>query len=128
MIHGKIFIATHTIVLISFPLIMSEKYKFYLFENFEMTKHCFIKEQHIVQALQRSRQDLHYTVHELNRWIYTSRDSLPALGSDTQQEHYQNVKTPFFFTLRLLNERYQHLRNILIWRDFPALYPKTKEN
>ena len=34
MIHGKIFIATHTIVLISFPLIMSEKYKFYLgFEN-----------------------------------------------------------------------------------------------
>ena len=126
MFRENIFVATHTIMFMSLPIIMSERYSFYLFENVEMTKDCFIKELHMVKVLQLIRHHLHYQAYELNPWKYKDNDSHPALVSNSKQCHYRNVKKRFVITLNLLYDRY-HSREILIWSNFYSRYLKDAE-
>ena len=116
----KFFIATQTIVLISLPVMMSEKYSFYMFENFELTKDCFIKELHIVKLLQLSRKTLRYKRNKLNHSMYKHYDSQSVLISNAQQHHDRNVKKLLLFTFSSLYKGYQ-LEQISIRNNFHSL-------
>ena len=58
--------------------ITKNKYTYLLFENFEMTKQCFINEQKIISVLQVIRKTLHYKSNELNHYKNNKKPSLAA--------------------------------------------------
>ena len=106
---------------------MSEKYSFYMFENFELTKDCFIKELHIVKLLQLSRKTLRYKRNKLNHSMYKHYDSQSVLIYNAQQHHDRNVKKLLLFTFSSLYKGYQ-LEQISIRNNFHSLHPKAKDN
>ena len=126
MTRKNIFIFAETIALISLPVIISEKYEYYLFENFEMTKDCFIKEQGINKALQINRQNLYHKMEALSHSIYISQEPSSAIGSNTQKLHAQNVHDKSKFTFKLMFNKYQ-FRKLSIWSNFYSLYLKVKD-
>ena len=126
MTRETVVIITKTIVLISLPIIMSEKYSFYFFDNFEMTKDCFIKEQNIVKGLRLSRETLHYNVHKLNRVIYNYYNLSSIMACNTQRTHNKNLKKELHFTLTLLYRRY-NFGKITVWSNIHHLYLKMKD-
>ena len=126
MTRKNIFIFAETIALISLPVIISEKYEYYLFENFEMTKDCFIKEQGINKALQINRQNLYHKMEALSHSIYISQEPSSAIGSNTQKLHAQNFHDKLKFTFRLMFNKYQ-FRKLSIWSNFYSLYLKVKD-
>ena len=107
----KRLLATYTIVFISLPMVISEKYTFYLFENFEMTKDCFIKERHIVKVLQLSRQNLYYKVYQLSRRIYKNHASQSAFIFNTKHNYDRSIEKTSRFKFKLLYDGY-HLRKV----------------
>ena len=127
MTRKNIFIFAETIALISLPVIISEKYEYYLFENFEMTKDCFIKEQGINKALQINRQNLYHKMEALSHSIYISQEPSSAIGSNTQKFHAQNFHDKLKFTFRLMFNKYQ-FRKLSIWSNFYSLYLKVKDD
>ena len=127
MMSKNIFIFAQTVVLISLPVIFSEKYQYYLFENFEMTKDCFIKEQGINKALQINRQNLHHKIDTLNQRIYIDQQPSSTIGSNTQKRYTQNFHDKLKFTWRLIYNRYQ-FRKLSVWSNFHSLYHKVKDN
>ena len=127
MTRKNIFIFAETIALISLPVIISEKYEYYLFENFEMTKDCFIKEQGINEALQINRQNLYHKMEALSHSIYISQEPSSAIGSNTQKLHAQNFHDKLKFTFRLMFNKYQ-FRKLSIWSNFYSLYLKVKDD
>ena len=120
MVRENIFIFAQTIVLISLPVIISEKYEYYLFENFEMTKDCFIKEQGINKALQINRQNLYHKMKALSHRIYINQEPSSAIGSNTQKLYAQNFHDKSKFTLRLMYNKYQ-LRKLLCFMQLCKL-------
>ena len=126
MMGKNIFIFAQTIVLISLPVIISEKYEYYLFENFEMTKDCFIKEQGINKALQINRQNLYHKMDALSHRIYINQEPSSAIGSNTQKLHAQNFHDKLKFTFRLMFNKYQ-FRKLSIWSNFYSLYLKVQD-
>ena len=128
MMSKNIFIFAKTVVLISLlPVIISEKYQYYLFENFEMTKDCFIKEQGINKVLRVNRQNLHHKMDALSQRIYIDPEPSSTVGSNTQKLHAQNFHDKLKFTLRLMYNRYQ-FRKLSVWSNFHSLYLKVKNN
>ena len=127
MTRQTIVIITKTIMLISFPIITSEKYSFYFFENFEMTKDCFVKEQGINKALQINRQNLLHKMDALSQRIYIDQEPSSIIGSNTQKLYSQNFHDKLEFTLRLMYNRYQ-FRTLSVWSNFHSLYIKVKDN
>ena len=128
MMSKNIFIFAKTVVLISLlPVIISEKYQYYLFENFEMTKNCFVKEQGINKALQINRQNLHHKMDALSQRIYIDQEPSSIIGSNTQKLYSQNFHDKLEFTLRLMYNRYQ-FRTLSVWSNFHSLYIKVKDN
>ena len=127
MMRKNIVIFAKTIALISLPVIISEKYEYYLFENFEMTKDCFIKEQGINEALQINRQNLYHKMEALSQRIYINQEPSSAIGSNTQKLHAQNFHDKLKFTLRLMYNRYQ-FRKLSVWIIFYLSYLKVKDN
>ena len=128
MMSKNIFIFAKTVVLISLlPVIISEKYQYYLFENFEMTKDCFVKEQGINKALQMNRQNLLHKMDALSQRIYIDQEPSSIIGSNTQKLYSQNFHDKLEFTLRLMYNRYQ-FRTLSVWSNFHSLYIKVKDN
>ena len=128
MMSKHIFIFAKTVVLISLlPVIISEKYQYYLFENFEMTKDCFVKEQGINKALQMNRQNLLHKMDALSQRIYIDQEPSSIIGSNTQKLYSQNFHDKLEFTLRLMYNRYQ-FRTLSVWSNFHSLYIKVKDN
>ena len=128
MMSKSIFIFAKTVVLISLlPVIISEKYQYYLFENFEMTKNCFVKEQGINKALQINRQNLHHKMDALSQRIYIDQAPSSAIGFNSQKLYSQNFHDKLKFTLRLMYNRYQ-FRTLSVWSNFHSLYIKVKDN
>ena len=128
MMSKSIFIFAKTVVLISLlPVIISEKYQYYLFENFEMTKDCFVKEQGINKALQMNRQNLLHKMDALSQRIYIDQEPSSIIGSNTQKLYSQNFHDKLEFTLRLMYNRYQ-FRTLSVWSNFHSLYIKVKDN
>lgn len=57
-------------VILLFPLsIKSSRYEYLLFENFEVTKTAFIKEQRLVKSLQMMRNDISKRISRINSTI-----------------------------------------------------------
>ena len=128
MMSKNIFIFAKTVVLISLlPVIISEKYQYYLFENFEMTKDCFVKEQGINKALQINRQNLLHKMDALSQRIYIDQEPSSIIGSNTHKLYSQNFHDKLEFTLRLMYNRYQ-FRTLSVWSNFHSLYIKVKDN
>ena len=75
-------ILTTAVFLLPF-MVMCSRYDYELFENFEMTKESFIKEQNIVRKLENIRQNLHQKRYEIARYLnYFS--VFPAGEKDTK--------------------------------------------
>ena len=127
MVVKVIYIVTYTIMLISFPVTISQKYSYYLFENFEMTKACFVEEQGIIKELQISRRKLHRIIDELGFRIHTNHESSDAPGYNTQKNYDPNSRNRLSFILRILYNEY-HLNKISISTYFHSLYHKVKHN
>ena len=66
--------------------ITNDKYTYLLFENFEMTKQCFINEQKIISVLQLIRKTLHYKLNELN---HCKNNKAPSITGSKKHKTYE---------------------------------------
>ena len=95
--------------------ITSDKYSYLLFENFEMTKESFKKEQKVFTALQVNRKNLHYELDELNRW---TAEKLPCIvGRNLQKRNEQTLENCFHISIKYRISTY-YFRKKLLLNDF----------
>ena len=127
MICTNIFIFAQTVVLSSLPVIISEKYQYYIFENFEMTRDCFVKEQGMNKALQINLQNLYHKMDELTNRIYTKQEPSSSIGSNTNKIYAQNFHKNLIFTFKLIYNN-SNLRKRSVWIYFHSLYHNVKDN
>ena len=124
MMCENIFIFAYTVVLSSLPLTMSEKYQYYIFENFEMTKYCFIKEQGMNKALQINLRNLHHKMDELTHRLYSKQEPSSAIGSNERDIHSHNFPERLKFAFRSIYNN-SKLRKLSVWIYFHSLYCST---
>ena len=80
--------------------ITNDKYNYLLFENFEMTKQCFINEQKIISVLRVIKKSLRYKLNELNYWENNKAPSL--VGLDKQQIYKREFRSRMHITLNYI--------------------------
>ena len=95
--------------------ITSDKYSYLLFENFEMTKGSFKKEQKVFTALQVNRKNLHYKLDELNHW---TTEKLPSIvGRNLQKTNEQTLENCLHISIKYMISTY-YFRKKLLLNDF----------
>ena len=95
--------------------ITSDKYSYLLFENFEMTKESFKKEQKLFTALQVNRKNLHYKLDELNHW---TTEKLPSIvGRNLQKTNEHTLENCFHISIKYMISTY-FFRKKLFLNDF----------
>ena len=119
------FLVLHTVLLSSITVICditSDKYSYLLFENFEMTKESFKKEQKVFTALRVNRNNLHYKLDELNLW--TSKKLPSIVGRNLQKTHEQPLENCLHISINYMISTY-YFRKKLLLNDFQPGHHKV---